>query len=88
MGVSNRRMIDGYRSDIETEGRVDDMLADLRLVKYQYTPVKELRKDQITILRIAIEILTKSSLIVIDNPFDSFTPSMTMNVSFLHYYDD
>lgn len=81
-------MIDGYRSDIETEGRVDDMLADLRLVKYQYTPVKELRKDQITILRIAIEILTKSSLIVIDNPFDSFTPSMTMNVGFLHRYDD
>lgn len=81
-------MNDGYRSEIETEGRVDDMLADLRLVKYQYTQVKELRKDQMTILRIAIEILTKSSLIVIDNPFDSFTPSMTMNVHSMYCYDD
>lgn len=81
-------MNDGYRSEIETEGRVDDMLADLRLVKYQYTQVKELRKDQMTILRIAIEILTKSSLIVIDNPFDAFTPSMTMNVHSMYCYDD
>ena len=69
-------------SAIETEGRVDSMLADLRLVSYQHMQVKALQKDQRMILRIAIEILTKSSLIIIDNPFDSFTPSMTVNVLF------
>ena len=59
---------------------MDSLLADVRLVKYQHTQVKYLRKDQRMILRISIEVLTKSSVIVLDDPFVSFTPSMTINV--------
>ena len=33
------------------------------------------------ILRIAIEMLTKSSVIVLEEPFLTFTPTMTMNVN-------
>ena len=75
------------RSQIETEGRIDSLLSDLRLVKYQHIQVKSLRKDQTMILRIAIEVLTKSSLIIIDNPFDTFTPSMTVNVNMHILFD-
>ena len=70
------------RSPLETSGKVDSLLADVRLVKYQHTQLKFLRKDQIMILRISIEVLTKSSVIILDDPFISFTPSMTMNVFF------
>lgn len=69
-------------SSLETSGKVDSLLADVRLVKYQHTQLKFLRKDQIMILRISIEVLTKSSVIILDDPFNSFTPSMTMNVEF------
>ena len=69
-------------SSLETSGKVDSLLADVRLVKYQHTQLKFLRKDQIMILRISIEVLTKSSVIILDDPFNAFTPSMTMNVEF------
>ena len=42
--------------------------------------LRDLRLDQKMIIRIAIEVLTKSSLVVLNDPFISFTPSMTMNV--------
>ena len=68
------------RSSLETEDKIDSLLADVRLVKDQHKYVKELRPDQKMILRIAIEVLTKSSIIILYDPFITFTPSMTMNV--------
>ena len=56
------------------------MLADLRLVDKQHTYVQDLRLDQRMILRIAIEVLSKVSMIILYDPFVSFTPSMMMNV--------
>ena len=56
------------------------MLADLRLVDEQHTYVQDLRLDQRMILRIAIEVLSKVSMIILYDPFASFTPSMMMNV--------
>lgn len=67
-------------STIDTESKIDNCLADLKLVQFQHSQVKMLRKDQAMILRIAIEVLTKSSMIVLEEPFLTFTPSMTMNV--------
>lgn len=68
-------------SPIDTESRIDNLLSDLKLVKYQHVQVQALRKDQAMILRIAIEMLTKSSVIVLEEPFLTFTPTMTMNVN-------
>ena len=68
------------RSAIETEGKIDSLLADLKLVAEQHVILRDLRLDQKMIIRIAIEVLTKSSLVVLNDPFISFTPSMTMNV--------
>ena len=67
-------------SSLETEDKTDSLLAYVRLVKNQHDCVKSLRPDQRMILRIAIEVLTKSSLIILYDPFVTFTPSMTVNV--------
>ena len=68
------------RSVLETENKVDMLLADLQLVDEQHTYIQDLRLDQRMILRIAIEVLTKVSMIVLYDPFALFTPSMMMNV--------
>lgn len=65
---------------METENKIDTLLADLRLVDEQHVYVQDLRLDQRMILRIAIEVLSKVSLIVLYDPFTTFTPSMMMNV--------
>ena len=69
-----------HSSPIDTESKIDNCLSDLKLVQFQHLRVRTLRKDQAMILRIAVEVLTKSSVIVLEEPFLTFTPSMTMNV--------
>ncbi len=70
-----------HSSPIDTESKIDNCLSDLKLVQFQHSRVRTLRKDQAMILRIAVEVLTKSCVIVLEEPFLTFTPSMTMNVN-------